>query len=221
MAGKLLTDYLQTESGTLYVQNVTGSTIFSANASGFYTGTGTLVIGAGGPGTIQANNGLYSTNNFTGSYTDGIVVDYINGNGRISVGPNDGITFYNGGPANTPTVSISNTGLLSANTGASGVGTLAYSANVAPNFGLYNNWTITLTGGATLANATNTTIGQSGVIYINQDNVGGRTFAYGSMWKFPGATVPTLSTSANAVDILVYTVQSNTRIDANLLTNFN
>ena len=36
--------------------------------------------------TLQANNGIYSSNNFTGTFTDGIVMDYVNGNGRISVG---------------------------------------------------------------------------------------------------------------------------------------
>lgn len=226
MAGKLITDYIQTESGTLAIQNITGSTIFTANTTGFYTSTGALVIaasgtGAGNFGSVTANNGLYSSNNFTGTYTDGIVVDYVTGNGRISVGTNDGITFYKNGPANTSTVAISNTGLLSANTGAGVVGTLTSNTTVNIDLSQYNNWAITLGTNATLANATNTTVGQSGVIYITQDTTGGRTLAYGSMWKFLNASVPTLSTSANSVDVLVYTVQSNTRINANLLTNFN
>lgn len=54
------------------------------------------------PGLISAisvvsSNGVYSTGTYTGSYTDGIVLDYVNGNGRISVGANDGIKFYNSG----------------------------------------------------------------------------------------------------------------------------
>ena len=226
MAGKLITDYIQTESGTLAIQNITGSTIFTANAAGFYTSTGALVIaasgtGAGNFGSVTANNGLYSSNNFTGTYTDGIVVDYVTGNGRISVGTNDGITFYKNGVANTSTVAISNTGLLSANTGAGVVGTLTSNTTVNIDLSQYNNWAITLGTNATLANATNTTVGQSGVIFITQDTTGSRTLAYGSMWKFVNATAPTLSTSANSVDVLVYTVQSSTRINANLLTNFN
>ena len=226
MAGKLITDYIQTESGTLAIQNITGSTIFTANAAGFYTSTGALVIsasgtGAGNFGSVTANNGLYSSNNFTGTYTDGIVVDYVTGNGRISVGTNDGITFYKGGVANTPLASISNTGLLSANTGAGVVGTLTSNTTVNIDLSQYNNWAITLGTNATLANATNTTVGQSGIIFITQDTTGSRTLAYGSMWKFLNATAPTLSTSANSVDVLVYTVQSSTRINANLLTNFN
>lgn len=226
MAGKLITDYIQSESGSLVIQNVTGSTIFSANASGFYSSSGAMVIPANSSvnftaASVIANNGLYSSNNFTGTYTDGIVVDYVTGTGRISVGTNDGISFYKNGPANTSTVTISNTGLLSANTGAGVVGTLTSNTTINTDLSQYNNWSLTLGTNATLANATNTTVGQSGVIYITQDTTGSRTLAYGSMWKFLNATAPTLSTAANSVDILVYTVQSSTRIDANLLTNFN
>jgi hypothetical protein len=63
-------------------------------------------------GSIKANNGLYSSNNFTGTYTDGIVMDYVTGNGRISVGGGDGLTFYNGGPATTALMTIANTGYI-------------------------------------------------------------------------------------------------------------
>jgi hypothetical protein len=62
--------------------------------------------------TITANNGLYSTNNWTGSYSDGIVVDYVTGNGRISVGGGDALSFYNGGPATTENMRIDSSGNL-------------------------------------------------------------------------------------------------------------
>ena len=57
-------------------------------------------------GYLSANNGLYSSNNYTGSYSDGIIVDYVTGNGRISVGSGDNITFYTGGPATTPVANL-------------------------------------------------------------------------------------------------------------------
>ena len=79
------------------------------------TTTGALIV-AGGVGVgadIIAGHGLYSISTFTGTYSDGIVVDYSNGNGRISVGPGDSLTFYTGGPATTPTVVITtNSSLL-------------------------------------------------------------------------------------------------------------
>lgn len=191
MAGKLITDYIQSESGSLVIQNVTGSTIFSANASGFYTGSGSLVIGTGGTANSSVSNVTANTGNIT----------------SIS--------------ANTVFANTVNSVSISARTGYGLVGTLTSNTTITPDFAQYNNWTLTLGTSATLANATNTTVGQSGVIYITQDTTGSRTLAYGSMWKFLNATAPTLSTAANSVDILVYTVQSSTRIDANLLTNFN
>jgi D-alanyl-D-alanine carboxypeptidase len=82
-----------------------------------------------------------------------------------------------------------------------------------------NNFSMTLTGNVTLANPTNLTAGQSGVIYVTQDATGSRTLAYGTSWDFPGSTAPTLTTTANAVDVLVYTVRTTTSIAAQLLTN--
>ena len=60
--------------------------------------------------TFNASNGFYSTSAFGGNYTDGIVTDYVTGLGRISVGPADALSFYNGGPANTANVTIDATG---------------------------------------------------------------------------------------------------------------
>jgi len=63
--------------------------------------------------TITVTNGLYSKGSFKGTYADGIVVDYINGNGRISVGLADNITFYTGGPSATNTLTINSSGNVS------------------------------------------------------------------------------------------------------------
>jgi hypothetical protein len=80
-----------------------------------------------------------------------------------------------------------------------------------------NNFSMTLTGGSTLANPTNLTAGQSGVIVITQDSTGSRTLAYGNNWKFPGGTAPTLTTAANSVDVIAYYVESSSRITARLV----
>lgn len=99
------------------------------------------------------------------------------------------------------------------------IDTLTDGATITPDFGLGNNFSVTLGGNRTLANPTNLTAGQSGVIFIAQDATGSRTLAYGSSWDFPNATAPTLTTTANAVDVLVYTVRSSTSIAAQLITN--
>jgi hypothetical protein len=96
---------------------------------------------------------------------------------------------------------------------------LTDAATITPDFNAANNYSLTIGGNRTLANPTNITAGQSGAIVITQDSTGGRTLAYGSYWKFPGGTVPTLTTTASAVDVLVYYVESTTRITATMLND--
>jgi hypothetical protein len=95
--------------------------------------------------------------------------------------------------------------------------TLTDGATITPDFAAGNHFTVTLGGNRTLANPTNLTAGQSGVIYVIQNGTGSRTLAYGSNWDFAGGTAPTLSTAANAVDVLAYAVRSNSSIAATLI----
>lgn len=97
------------------------------------------------------------------------------------------------------------------------VSALTDGATITANFALANNFSVTLGGNRTLANPTNLTAGQHGVIVITQDGTGSRTLAYGSNWKFPAGAAPTLTTTANAVDVLAYYVESSSRITARLI----
>lgn len=90
-------------------------------------------------------------------------------------------------------------------------------ATITPDFSLGNNFSVTLGGNRTLANPTNLVAGQSGVIVITQDGTGSRTLAYGSYFKFAAGTAPSLTTTASAVDVLAYYVESSTRITARLI----
>ena len=91
------------------------------------------------------------------------------------------------------------------------------SGTITLNMATANNVSMTLTGSATLANPTNLTAGQSGVIVVTQDGTGGKTLAFGNNWKFPGGTAPTLTTAANAVDVIAYYVESASRITARVV----
>lgn len=95
------------------------------------------------------------------------------------------------------------------------------SGTITLNMNNANNFSMTLNANSTntLANPTNLTAGQSGVIVITQDATGGRTLAFGSYWKFSSGTAPTLTTTASAVDVLAYYVESSTRITAKLVTD--
>jgi len=72
----------------------------------------TPALGAATATSIVASNGLYSTGTYGGSYTDGIVLDYATGNGRVSVGTGDNLTFYTGGLANTATLTLNTSGAI-------------------------------------------------------------------------------------------------------------
>lgn len=67
---------------------------------------------------------------------------------------------------------------------------------------LANTFRVTLGGNRTLANPLNMRDGGMYEWRIQQDSTGGRTLGYGTKFKFPGGSWPTLSTAANAVDWL-------------------
>jgi len=100
------------------------------------------------------------------------------------------------------------------------ISALTDGATITPDFAVANNFSVTLGGNRTLANPSNLTAGQSGAIFITQDGTGSRTLAFGTYWDFPAGTAPTLTTTASAVDLLVYTVRTTTSIHANLIANF-
>ena len=102
---------------------------------------------------------------------------------------------------------------------AGSITALTDGATITPDFSANNGFSVTLGGNRTLANPTNLVAGQSGVILVTQDGTGSRTLAYGSYWKFPGGTAPTLTTTAAAVDALVYYVGSTTQIDTVFIGN--
>ena len=104
-----------TTTGALVVNGGIG-TGGNIHANGVITGTGNIsgqnLIGSG---FISVANGLISTSTYNGPYTDGIVVDYVDGNARFSAGADDGFNFYNNGIANVKILSIGSNGSLTAN----------------------------------------------------------------------------------------------------------
>ncbi|WP_395459837.1 hypothetical protein ACHMW5_35790 (plasmid) [Azospirillum melinis] len=92
---------------------------------------------------------------------------------------------------------------------------------ITANFNAGNVFSVTLGGNRTLANPLNvTTDHQGGSIIIRQDGSGNRQLSFGSAWKFNNGIIPPLSTAANAVDRLTYSVVSPTEIHCSLLKEF-
>ena len=79
---------------------------------------------------------------------------------------------------------------------------LTDAASIATDASLSNTFTVTLGGNRTLDNPTNM---NNGAIYtwrVRQDGTGSRTLDYGSKFKWPGGTRPTLTTTASATDFI-------------------
>ena len=100
------------------------------------------------------------------------------------------------------------------------ISAVSYASTITLDFRTANNFSTTLTGNVTFANPSNISAGQSGVIFITQDGTGSRTAAFGSYWDFSEGTAPTLSTGANAVDMIVWIARSSTKISAQFIGNF-
>ena len=92
------------------------------------------------------------------------------------------------------------------------VTSLTDAASIAIDMGLGNNFAITLAGNRTLSAPTNVTPGQTGYIYVVQDGTGSRTLAFNSAYIFVSGTAPTMSTGANAIDLLLYNAKTTTAI---------
>jgi len=152
--------------------------------------------------------GIVTATSFSGALT-GNVTGNLSGNitGAASTAAVLGIN----------TTSLNSTKLYVAGNSASEVVTLTDGATITPDFSTGNNFTVTLGDNRTLANPTNTTVGQSGVLYIVQDGTGSRTLGVGTHWHFPAGTAPTLTTTANAVDVFAFSVRSSTSVVANAI----
>lgn len=95
--------------------------------------------------------------------------------------------------------------------------TLTDAATIAVDMSTFINAIVTLAGNRTLGQPSNTKVSQSGCIRIVQDATGSRTLAYHADWKFAGGTDPTLTTTANATDLLFYQVIATNFIYATLV----
>lgn len=233
-----------TSSGLTYIDAITGST---GNTSlGFRTyNNGTYnemrIDSSGNVGIGTTNSGAFRLAvvggriQLSGGTTsqEGIAIQRISGAATITGINNDNnaynaLAFYAGaseamrvdtsGNVNINTTGVSAKLYVNGNA-ASNIYALTDGATITPDFSLGNNFSVTLGGNRTLANPTNLTAGQSGVIYLTQDATGSRTLSYGSYWKFSGGTAPTLTTTASATDALFYVVRTSTSITVNSLLN--
>jgi|TARA_R110002020_G_scaffold57558_2_gene158250 hypothetical protein len=178
-----------------------GTSVHSLNATGFNLGT-----------AASADIGVCTTNVPDTSLAD---IRYL----RVSTSSNVsliGSKFIVGASVSTPGNFVIGTNARAYNP----IVTVTDAACISVNMALGNNFVVTLAGNRTLKKPANCTVGQGGNIYFIQDGTGSRTLGYNTAWQFVSATVPTLSTGAADVDMLVYNARSSATIDAVLLKNF-
>ena len=80
------------------------------------------------------------------------------------------------------------------------------------DFNTFQNFIITLDGSITLANPSTENVGQTGIMVFIQDGSGSRSLTLAGDYESVGGSGITLSTGANAVDILPYMVVAANRI---------
>jgi len=208
------------DTGTVTSTMILDGTIVNAdvNASAAIAGTKIEAGTTSVRGTVQLTDSVSSTSITTAATPNAVKTanDLATAALPKSGGTMTGAITFNAGQT------IAGYGLLDgAQTWTQGqrgeITALTDGATITPDFANSNNFSVTLGGNRTLANPTNLVAGQSGCIWITQDGTGSRTLAYGSQWDFAAGVAPTLSISANAVDCLVYAVQSSTRITTSLI----
>ena len=208
-------------SATTAASANTASAIVARDASGNFS-AGTITAALSGNSSTATT--LATSRNIQGVAFNGSAnITVVTAGTGISVTgtavANTGVLSVNGSTGAITNVAVTNAAQSFTAAQRGTVSALTDGATITPDFALANNFSVTLGGNRTLANPTNLTAGQSGAIVITQDATGSRTLAYGSNWKFPGGSAPTLTTTASAVDVIAYYVESATRITARLISD--
>ena len=128
----------------------------------------------------------------------------------------DEVSLATGG---TQRLSVNSSGHLNHNGSASAdINALTSSSAITIDMSTAQNHSVTLAHNTTF-DISNGTAGQTGSILVTQDSSGSRTASFSSKFKFAGATAPTLSTTASAVDRIDYFIVSSSLVHAVATTN--
>jgi hypothetical protein len=101
-------------------------------------------------------------------------------------------------------LTLSDSNILFAKKGYFAEQTLTDGATIDWNLSTQQVAKVTLAGNRTLNAPTNQQAGAFYSLAIIQDGTGSRTLTFNSVYKFTGATAPTLTTTASAKDIIIF-----------------
>jgi hypothetical protein len=172
-----------------------------------------IVPGSGGTVTSVATAGLASGGTITNS---GTITVSINGQSGLSASPvaADEFAIYDADATThkkITTTELFGSDVLTATareytkTQNFNMTALSDGANISWDLSQNQVASVTLGGNRTLDAPSNQVAGATYILIVKQDGTGSRTLnTSASAYKFPGGTEPTLSTGANAVDILTF-----------------
>jgi len=193
--------------------------VFDGHAKDFYVGLDDsedkLIIGEGS--TVGTNNILSITDDAV-TIGDGATEDakiVFDGNAQdyyigLDDSADDLVIGLGSAVGTTPAMSIDENQLTTFGKAAIGaLQTASVSGSTTLDFQSYQNFLLTFTAAVTLANPTTESVGQSGIIVIVQDGTGGWGLSLGTDYETVGGAGITLSSAANAVDILPYFVKAS------------
>ncbi len=181
-------DVLTIATGGTNVDIVGDVTAATVNADGDTSAGDNAAMGyTAAEGLILTGQG--STNDVTiKNDADADVIEIPTGTTNVTVA----------GQLNGGTIILAETDTDTSNTGS-----------VTIDFSAHQNFVLTLTGNVTLANPSTESVGQAGVFVFIQDGTGSRTLSLGTDYESPAGGGITLSTAANAVDVVPYFVKAS------------
>ena len=193
--------------------------VYDGNAKDFYVGlddsADKLVVGVG---STVGTNAIMTLDDDSVTIGDGAEVDtkvVFDGNAQdFYIGLDDSaddLVFGQGSTVGTNVAfSIDENQLTNFSHAAIGsTQTASISGSTVLDFQTYQNFILTFGGAVTLANPSTEAVGQSGFIIIIQDGSGSRTLAIGTDYETAGGAGLTISTAANAVDVVPYVVKAS------------
>nr|WP_306267603.1 phage tail fiber protein [Pararhizobium sp. IMCC3301] len=170
---------------------------YEAEANAFTDAQFTKLSGVASGATANSSDAaLVARANHTGTQAASTVSDFSTAaDARITTAVGVSVQAYDADTAKTD-IAQTYSALQS-----SSVETLTDGVTITPT-GTKNAMQVTLGGNRTIANMTTITAGAAYLFELKQDATGGRTAAWGTAYQFAGGTAPTLSTAANAVDVI-------------------
>jgi hypothetical protein len=161
------------------------------------------IVGDVTASTVNADGDTAANDNAAMGYTsaEGLILTGQGSTSDVTI-KNDADATVFSIATGTTTGTFAGTVLAKTDTDTSNTGsvTLDFTAN--------QNFVLTFTGNVTLANPSTEQVGQAGVIVCIQDGTGSRTLSLGTDYETAAGAGITLSTAANAVDVIPYFVKA-------------